>query len=171
MTAYLLMGDGRTLCRTGSADVPGRYLTAPAAKAGGLIVGVQVRAQGAWVMDLPPEGAARPPFTTDAWSSQMLTSGIGVLSLGPVPVSAGMSVGLPLLTGPGASAVRVSIVDRRTGEVRVATHPPAGTSTWDLWRFDLPVGAPEMEVEYVVEHAHKGAGDWVMVGLPRLIMP
>ena len=46
MTAYLVLGDGRTLCRAGGAHVPGNYLTAPAAKAGGVIADVNVSADG-----------------------------------------------------------------------------------------------------------------------------
>jgi hypothetical protein len=82
-----------------------------------------------------------------------------------------MSIGQPLITGAGASAIRVSVIDRRTREVLAMADPPAGTSTWDLWRLDLPIGAPDMIVDYAVEQDRHGPGNWVMVGLPRFIKP
>ena len=84
---------------------------------------------------------------------------------------AGLSIGLPLLTGPGASAIRVSVIERGTGEMLAAANPPAGMSTWDLWRLDIPTGAPDMIVDYVIEQGENRAGEWVVVGLPRLINP
>jgi hypothetical protein len=169
MTAYLLLGDGRTLCRAGGAQVPGSYLTVQAEKAGGIIAGVEVSADGQWAKDLRPIGAATPPFATDTWSSHTLSWRTGVLRLGPVKATAGLGIGLPLITGPGASAIRVAAIDRGTGEVLAAANPPAGMSTWDLWRIELPSGAPDMIVDYVIEQGGNGAGDWVVVGLPRLI--
>jgi hypothetical protein len=148
--------------------VPGNYLTAPAGKAGEIIAGVDADVHGPWVRNLPPPGAAMPAFATDTWSSQTVTSRIGRLRLGPVKASGGLSVGLPLITGPGASTIRVSAIERATGEVIAATNPPPGTSTWDLWRLDIPAGAPAMVIDYVIEGG-TGAGDWVVVGLPRLI--
>ncbi len=171
MTAYLLLGDGRTLCRAGGAHLPGSYLTAPAVKAGGLIGGVEVSTHGTWVRDLPPPGAAPPPFATEVWSSQTLSAGTGVLRLGPVTATTGMSIGLPLITGPGASAIRVSVIERGTGEVLATTNPPAGKSSWDLWRLDMPADAPAMVVDYVVEQSANSEGQWVVVGLPRSITP
>jgi hypothetical protein len=171
MTAYLLLGDGRTLCRGGGAHVPGSYLTAPAAKADAIIGGVEVSAHGMWVKDLLPLGAPQPPFGGETWSSAGADFETSVLRLGPVGVSAGMGIGLPLITGPAASTVRVSAIERPTGEVLAMADPSAGRLTWDLWRLDLPIGAPDMIVDYVVEQGHHGAGNWVTVGRPRLIKP
>jgi hypothetical protein len=171
ITAYLVLGDGRRLCRAGAAHVPGNYLTVAAEKAGGIIPGVEVSADRKWVKDLRPLGAATPPFTTETWSSQTLNLGTGVLRLGPVKATAGLGIGLPLATGPRASAVRLSVIERGTGEVLAAANPPAGASAWELWRLELPVGAPDMMVDYVVEQKDTGAGDWVTVGLPRFIRP
>jgi hypothetical protein len=171
ITAYLVLGDGRSLCHAGAAHVPGNYLTVQAEKAGGIIPGVEVSADGKWVKDLRSLGAPTPPFATETWSSHTLNLGTGVLRLGPVRTTGGLSIGLPLTTGPRASAVRVSVIERGTGEVLAATNPPAGASTWELWRLDLPAGAPDMIVDYVVEQKDTGTGDWVTVGLPRLIKP
>jgi hypothetical protein len=88
-----------------------------------------------------------------------------------VKAAAGLSIGLPLVTGPGASTIRVSVIERNTGDVLAATNPPAGTSTWDLWRLDIPAGAPDMIVDYMIEQGDNGAGAWVVVGLPRSIKP
>jgi hypothetical protein len=171
MTAYLVLGDGRRLCRVGAAHVPGNYLTTPAAKAGEIIAGAEVSVQGTWVSNVRPPDAAIPPFATDTWSSHTLSSRTGVLRLGPVKVTGGASIGLPVITGPGASAVQISAIERGTGEVLAATNPPAGTSTWDLWTLDMPQGAPATIVDYVIEQGHNGAGEWVVVGLPRQIQP
>jgi hypothetical protein len=166
LTAFLLLGDGKTLCQAGSAHVPGAYLTAPAAKAGSAIAGVDANAGATWAKSALPPGAAAPPFATETWTSH--TPDSGLLRFGPVKATAGSSIGLPLITGPGASAVRVSVVDRATGDVLTVANPPAGRSTWDLWRLDLPAGAPEMIVDYVVEQR---GGDWVVAGPPRSIAP
>ena len=169
LTAYAVLGDGRSLCRLGGAHIPGGYLTAPVAKAGETIPGVEASAQGAWIKNGPPIGAAAPPFATDTWRSPTPGSGSGVLRLGPVKATGGLSIGLPLITGAAASAVRVSAIERGTGEVLAATQPPPSTSAWDLWRLDLPPGSPEMIVDYVIEPGGSKPDDWVVVGLPRLI--
>jgi hypothetical protein len=171
MTAYLLLGDGRTLCRGGGAHVPGSYVTAAAARADAIIGGVDVTASGMWVKDRLPPGAPTPPFATETWSSPDADLETSVLRLGPVRASAGMSVGLPLMMGPGTPAIRVSAIERRTGEVLAMADPSTATPTWDLWRLDLPTGAPDMVVDYVVEQGHHGAGNRVTVGQPRLIKP
>jgi hypothetical protein len=171
ITAFLVLGDGRSLCRAGASHVPGNYLTVRAEKAGGIIPGVAVSADGKWVKDLRPLGAPAPPFPTETWSSQTLNVGTGVLRLGPVNATAGLSIGLPLTTGPRASAVRVSVIERGTGEVLAAANPPAGASAWELWKLELPAGAPDMIVDYVVEQKDTGREDWVTVGLPRQIKP
>jgi hypothetical protein len=63
------------------------------------------------------------------------------------------------------------VIERGTGEVLATTNPPAGASTWELWRLELPPGAPDMTVDYVIEQKDTGTGDWVAVGLPRQIKP
>ncbi len=76
-----------------------------------------------------------------------------------------------MITGAAASAIRISAIERATGRVLATSNPPAGMSTWDLWRLDMPAGAPDMMIDYVVEHGETGPGNWVMVGVPRLIKP
>ena len=147
------------------------YYTAPAARAGAPVAGVDVSAHGTWARNMPPPGSPAPPFATDTWSSQTLGPGSGSLRLGPVTVVAGSAIGLPLTTGRGASTTRVSVIERSTGEVLATATPPANSSAWDLWRLDMPAAAPGMIVDYVVEHSGRDAGDWVVVGTPRSITP
>jgi hypothetical protein len=171
ITAYVLIGDGQTLCRAGSASIPGAYFTADAAKAGDAVEGVEASPQGAWmrVDGTMPEPAGALDGGT--WSSRAVEAGTATLRLGPVTAKAGRAFGLPLSTGPNASGVHVSAIERGTGEVLTAASPPAGKSAWHLWRLDIPDGAPAMVFDYVIEHAGGGAGNWVLVGRPREINP
>jgi hypothetical protein len=86
-----------------------------------------------------------------------------------VKVTSGSRIGLPLTTGPHASGVRVSVIARGSNEVLSTSAPPGGASTWDLWRLDIPAGAPDMLIDYVIEHHAHGEGNWVVVGPPRTL--
>jgi hypothetical protein len=168
-TVYAILEEGKrkNLCPIGTTRLPGAYVVAPAAKAGEVIAGVRPDWTGAWVASLPP-GAPKPPFPTEVWSSQ-LSQPAGKLRLGPVGVGEGARIGLPVVTGPGATDVRVSVMERSTKETLATAAVPAGTATWDLWRLDIPAATPFTLVDYVIETA--GAGDWVVIGSPRYLNP
>jgi len=163
---FARLGDERTLCPIGAWHLPGTYLTAPAAKAGAVIPSVEVAAQGDWF-----EERKRASPIPDTWSSRTVTSRNGQLRLGPVPCGSGSSIGLPITTSPTASSIRVSIVERGTGRLLAAANPPPGLSAWDLWRLDVPVGAPSATCDYVVEDSDRDTATWIAVALPRVISP
>lgn len=166
---YAVLADGKSVCAIASMRLPGAYTTAPAAKAGQVIAGVRPNPADEWVASLPP-GAPVPPFTTELWSSHLLQHP-GVLRLGPVNVAGGSRIGLPLVTGPGATGIHVSVIERGTNETIANADAPAGTAAWDLWRLDIPAGAPVMVLDYVVERTGRAAGDWVVVASPRYVNP
>ena len=168
-TAFLVLNDGRTVCRAGSAHVAPVFQAAPASKAGDIAGSVEATARGPWV-DTLPAGAPMPAFATRIWSSPAAATQRGVLRLGPLKAAAGASFGLPLITGAGATQLRVSAIERTTGEVLSTTNPPAGMTSWQLWRFDIPAGASEITFDYVIDNG-PGVDAWVAVAAPRVIMP
>ena len=168
LTAYARLGDGRTLCRLDAGQLPGRFLTAPLAKSGPVISGVE--AQGDWAREMwPAQPAATAAVGTEVWTSRTLNTNEGLLRLGPVPCSSGSSIGLPLITSSPSSSLRVSIVERGTGHLLAAAVPSPGLTGADLWRLDVPVGAPAMTCDFVVED--KDGDQWVAAGRPRTINP
>jgi hypothetical protein len=171
LSAYVLLGDRRRVCKVGQAHIPGAYLTAPAIKAGAAIENVHVEAHGNWTRGWTTEQPTRPPFPTEVWNSQSVTSGNASLRIGTVPCGPGVSIGLPLITSKAASEIRVSVVERGSGEVLARATPPPGLSNWDLWRLDVPVGAPPAECEYIVEDNDGNPDGWVVAGLPRTVSP
>jgi hypothetical protein len=170
VTAYALMEDGRTLCRIGSKILSPTYDSAPAAKAGELIPGVDSYSTAAWASGLPPE-IPSAPFPTATWSSRDLKSRTGTLTLGPVKLSPGVRLGLPFITGPSAIGIRVSVVERDTRRIIAAVDLPRGAKAWDFWRLEVPADAPESVVDYVVEDTGVHPDDWVVVGNPRYLLP
>jgi hypothetical protein len=159
VSLYVVLGDGRSLCKVTEAHIPGSYLTAPARKAGQVVQGVQVTTYGDWTRE------------KETWSSRTVKSGHALLRIGPVPCGSGASIGLPLITSSTASSIRVSVNERRTGKVLAEADPPPGISAWDLWRLDVPVGAPAATCDYVVEDNDNDPASWVAAGLPRAINP
>jgi hypothetical protein len=168
VTAYARLGDGRTLCRFDGTQLPGTFLTASLAKAGPVIPGVEAVALGDWTREnLPAQSASAAGM--EVWTSRTLKAGQGWLRLGPVPCSSGLHIGLPLVTSSPSSSIRVSIVERGTGNLLAAAVPPPGLAGADLWRLDVPDGAPATSCDYVVED--KGGDQWVATGMPRAINP
>ena len=98
-----------------------------------------------------------------------MTAHSGTLRIGPVDVLGGYMVGLPFITGPRATGIRLSVIDRATKVTLAAANPPAGQTNWDLWRIDLPTGIPPMALDYLIERNGRGEGDWVVVGSPRFV--
>jgi len=166
LTAFARLADERTLCPIGTRHLPGTYLTAPAAKAGAVIPGVQVAAQGDWVKETVPGTPG-----SEAWSSRAVQSANGQLRIGPVACGSGSSIGLPLTTSATPSSTRIAVVERGTGKVLAAANPPPAMSAWDLWRLDVPVGAPSVACDYVVEDADGDPAAWIAIALPRTINP
>jgi len=98
-------------------------------------------------------------------------SGAALMRVGPVPCGSGSSIGLPLITSAHTSALRVSVVERGTRKVLAEANPPPGLSNWDLWRLDVPAGAPPMACDYVIEDNDNDPASWIAAGLPRTIIP
>jgi len=169
-TAYAVLEDGKSLCPLGSMHLPGAYATAPASKAGSEVAGVVAKTDQGWAMS-PPLGFGNPPYATPILSSYQLRSSTGELRLGPVKVSSGSSIGLPVAIGPGAKGIRLSVVNPALKEVLSVAEVPAGSTAWDLWRFDNPPGDFDLTIEYVIQDTGKGPNDWVVVGMPRTIKP
>jgi hypothetical protein len=169
LTAYVVLGNGRSVCKAGGARLPGTYLTAAFSKAGPVIPGVSVSTQGDWTKDTLPPPAPGSATPVESWSSRAVTSGHAVLRIGPVPCGSGASIGLPLATSVTRSSIRVSVVQRETRVVLAAAHPPPGLASWDLWRLDVPVGAPAMSCDYIVEDMDNDPASWIAAGLPRTI--
>jgi hypothetical protein len=164
LKAFARLGDERTLCPIGAWHLPGTYITAPAAKAGPLIPGVEVAAQGDWVTETAAETG-----TSSAWSSRALKAANGQLRMGPVPCGSESTIGLPLTTSPVSSSIRVSIVERGSGKVLAAANPPPGLAAWDLWRLDVPFGAAPVSCDYLIEDNDGDPATWVAARLPRTI--
>lgn len=171
VTAYLQLGDEQSLCRLGAAQIPGTYETVPLDKAGPAVVGIAASTEGPWIRDVVPPDGTPLPFAGNTWSSHPVEAGRAVLRLGPFEAAAGASLAVPVLTGPQARTIRLSIVAAGRREVLTEALPPAGSSKWTLWRFEVPAGAPDMSVEVVAEDTSNRPGDWVVVGVPRLARP
>jgi hypothetical protein len=90
-----------------------------------------------WTTSLPV-GIPSAPFSTATWSSHELESRIGTLRLQGIQIAGGGTVGIPILTGPGAKKIYVSAVDRGTNEVLANAVVPAGMMAWDLWKLEIP---------------------------------
>ena len=166
VSAFVRLGDERTLCPIARRHLPGAYLTAPAAKAGPVIPGVEVAAQGNWVKQ-----PVRDSVVSEAWSSGTIVSAHGQLRIGPVPCGPGSTIGLPVTTSAAPSSIRVSIVERGTGKQLAAANPPPGLSAWDLWRLDVPAGAPAETCDYFIDDNDGNSASWIAAGLPRTIEP
>jgi hypothetical protein len=108
---------------------------------------------------------------SEIWSSHAVKSRDAVLRLGPVDCGSGSSIGLPLMTSTTTAMIRVSVVERGTGNVLATASPPPGLATWDLWRLDVPAGAPAMTCDYIVEDRDNDPASWIATGLPRAISP
>ena len=167
-TIYTVSDDETYICPVASARLPAAFITAPPAKAGAELPGTGAPVTAEWVPSLPV-GAAAPPFGGNVWSSHPMTAHSGTLRIGPVDVLGGYMVGLPFITGPRATGIRLSVIDRATKVTLAAANPPAGQTNWDLWRIDLPTGIPPMALDYLIERNGRGEGDWVVVGSPRFV--
>lgn len=168
VTVFMVSRDDREMCFIADARLPGTYVTAPASKAGDAIAGTASTSYDAWVSSLP-DGVVPPPFGGTVSSSDALTTDSSSLRVGPITVRGGSTIGLPIVTGPWATGVHLSAIDRATNETIATAKAPPGQMQWDLWRIDIPRGVATQSFDYVVERHRRGPGDWVVVGEPRYV--
>ena len=132
-------------------------------------VSTPVEIHGAWSKDGYPPKVGRPSTEGTiygSWSGS--DANVGTLRMGPFHLGQNTSIAIPLVTGRNTVNVGLSVkvLNARTGKLIASLDPPPDCDFWWAWKVAIP---PDASIEIVAEDSGADLGQWLAVGLPRVL--
>jgi hypothetical protein len=113
--------------------------------------------------------AVRRPGVSDSFFGSYTDTGNdanrGIIQMGPFDVSGLTEIGIPIVTGPVAQRLSVSVLDHRTGLKIAQMNTPPVLPEWTVWRIGL-ANANLRRIDLTGEDDGAGWGQWLGIGLP-----
>jgi hypothetical protein len=113
---------------------------------------------------LPPGGSR----CFGSWIGPMGDTNTGTLHMGPVELEEGLTLGIPVVTGPVTQGLSVSVKDHDNGAELARLEPPPVLAVWKLWQVDLPKNR-KLSLDIFASDQGAGYGQWIAIGVPRAI--
>jgi hypothetical protein len=113
--------------------------------------------------------AVRMPRVSDrffgSYTATAKDANQATIQMGPFDVSGLTEIGIPIVTGPVAKALSVSVLDHATGLLIVHMNTPPVVREWVVWRIDLGSGNVR-KIDVAAKDEGAGWGQWLGIGLP-----
>jgi hypothetical protein len=168
--AYLVQDSGQTVCKLSTAKRAGGPMRIGDFGVEGQTVQVgKISIAGQWKEDGQWPGVGAPPSITRVYGSWAGDDrNTGALTIGPIKVSEGMILGIPLVTGPRTEGLFIEIREHESGKVVQRLSPPV-VSAWVLWEVELPGQLVGSHIDIVGTDNGMAWGQWLALGLPVAI--
>lgn len=171
ITAYVLEGDGHSVCPIGTLNLNKPAVEVPFTKLGVSFPVTEPKISGAMVPDGFWKGngtPGKPPVDGPVYGSfpDAVTAS---MRIGPFHIDGHGQMGIPIVTGPVSRGLAILIRDAATGHLITSLTPPPVREKWWAWRPELPAGQ-EMNVEIEVRDDGSGWGQWLAVGWPHMVV-
>lgn len=93
----------------------------------------------------------------------------GTIRLGPFRIPGQRQVAIPLITGPVATGLEVTITDAASGQILGILRPPPVRTKWWAWKVFLPDVPGGSTILINAEDHGTGWGQWQAIGVPHLL--
>ena len=126
--------------------------------------------EGSWSKDgfYPAVGPAPGGgMTYGSWNGT--DANTGTIRLGPFRIPGQRQVAIPLITGPVATGLEVTITDAASGQILGILRPPPVRTKWWAWKVFLPDVPGGSTILINAEDHGTGWGQWQAIGVPHLL--